>query len=331
MSIYRTQVALALRAATIRGPTRYAWLGRTSRPLPALLEAGMNSAELRGYLVSCLQEELYWSFYSQGRPVPARWGAAEPIAADLRLEAALSEANAGHGTWERGWTFERLEDDQAIVTTQRLRTRVPVADCRGLDDDLGPGAAVGLRLPNEMPSLSPGFHTVLGDAVAEPRAWSGLVRVYWNVGPMGAAALVSILTSLLNAKRVPFRLKVANHPRRMHRCDAAVLYLPADAFSDLREKVGSIATAHATALGPHVPAFTLELAPGVGLAEDVVARESFGERRCAILAEAIVHADEQAIAGDDERCEVVVARFEESGIDIDAPYLEPSLEGRHVL
>jgi hypothetical protein len=247
------------------------------------------------------------------------------------MEAAVSEANTGRGTWERGWTVERLADDEAIVTTQRLRTRVPVADCRGLDGDLGPGAAVDVRLPKEMPSLSPGFHTVLGEAVADPRASSEVVRVYWNVGPMGAAPLVGVMTSLLNAELVPFRLKIANHPRRMSRCDAAVLYLPADAFSALREALWSIATALVAGLGPHIPAFTLELAPGVGLAEDVGAGESFGERRCAVLAEGIVRADEQEVAHDEERLEVVVATFEESGIDIDAPYLDPSFEGRHAL
>ena len=31
------------------------------------------------YLVSCLREELYWSFYCHGRPVPARWGEPEPV------------------------------------------------------------------------------------------------------------------------------------------------------------------------------------------------------------------------------------------------------------
>ena len=39
VSRYREQVAAALEAVTIRGPTRYAWLGRASRPLPASSDA----------------------------------------------------------------------------------------------------------------------------------------------------------------------------------------------------------------------------------------------------------------------------------------------------
>jgi hypothetical protein len=59
MSRYRDQVAAALQAVAIRGPTRYAWLGRTSRPLPADLEAEMDDAARRTYLASCLGAELY--------------------------------------------------------------------------------------------------------------------------------------------------------------------------------------------------------------------------------------------------------------------------------
>ena len=42
-------------------------------------------------------------------------------------------------------------------------------------------------------------------------------------------------------------------------------------------------------------------------------------------------ADEQRIVGPDGRLAAVAARFAEAGVPIDAPYLEPSLAGRHVL
>jgi HopA1 effector protein family len=84
-------------------------------------------------------------------------------------------------------------------------------------------------------------------------------------------------------------------------------------------------------LQPHVPAFTLELAPGVGLSENDPEAESFGSRRCALLAEGIVRAHEQGIVRDSARVDAVAARFVEAGVLIDAPYLDPSLAGRHVL
>jgi hypothetical protein len=324
MSRYREQIAAALRAVTIRGDTRYAWLGRTSRPLPAAVLDALDASERRDYLVRSLGEELYASFYRHGRPVQARWGEPHPIAADPRLAGAMSEANTGGFGWESGWTAERVDDGEVVVVSSRLRARVPLGDCRGR---MVPGAAVSVRVPTELPALSPGFFTVIGEATAEHTRARGDVRVYWNVGRAGAAPLVRALTSTLNVAGRPFRLKVADHPSGLERCDAAVLYLLADDFLELRATLREVAGEVRSGLGPQIPAFTLELAPGVGLAENAAAAESFGMRRCALLADAIVRAHEHGIAPLD----AVAARFAEDGVLLDAPYLEPSLDGRHVL
>ncbi|MEZ4571352.1 MAG: T3SS effector HopA1 family protein [Thermomicrobiales bacterium] len=58
--------------------------------------------------------------------------------------------------------------------------------------------------------MSPGFYTVLSD---EPYDAADLVvRVYWNLYSWGAATLVQGITGRLNGAKVPFRLKVVNHP-----------------------------------------------------------------------------------------------------------------------
>jgi hypothetical protein len=141
---------------------------------------------------------------------------------------------------------------------------------------------------------------------------------------------VSTIAARLNDERVPFRMKVANHPFHLDRCDAAVLYLGADVFRIAAVVLREIAAALIPHLRPQIPAFTLELAPGVGLAEDV-GSGSFGQRRCGLLAEGIVLADDQGAVGPVERLDAVAAHFTEAGVPIDAPYLEPSLAGRHVL
>jgi len=329
-SRYRDQVAAALAAATVRGPTRYAWLGRMSRRLPLSVDAELDDDERRRYLASCLREELYFSFYCHGGPVPARWGAPEPVSADHGFLEALSRANTGHGTWEPGWTVEHVEGEEAVVATPRLRVRVAVSDCHAAAGAVHEGDSVSVHLPSELPSLSPGFFTVLGDASDDGASDAGDVRVYWNVMQAGAPALVAMLTSRLNAEGVPYRFKIADHPFRLDRCDAAILYLDGEVFRSLRAALREQAAALAAHLRPSIPAFTLELAPGVGLAEDD-AGESFGYRRCAPLAEAIVDAHERGIRRIEDRVEVVAARFAEDGVLIDAPYLEPSLDGRHVL
>jgi HopA1 effector protein family len=330
VSRYRDQVAAALGAVTIRADTRYSWLGRASRPLEAYVAAELDEPRRRSYLVSCLREELYWSFYCHGRPVPARWGGPEPMSADPKLAAALSQANSGRGGWELGWTVERLDGEEAVVANSRLRVRVRVGDCRALGGAIRRGAAVSVRMPNELPALSPGFFTVVSDA-ADLATAESIVRVYWNITPAGAPALVGTLSSRLNSERVPFRLKVADHPFRLDRCDAAILYLRGDVFREMHDALRTVATTLAAQLRPQIPAFTLELAPGVALAEDYGSGESFGVRRCALLADGIVRAYAQDITRADARLDAVAARFADDGVRIDAPYLEPSLAGRHVL
>jgi HopA1 effector protein family len=331
VSRYRDQVAAALRAVAIRGDSRYAWLGRPSRPLPAPLYAILDASERRRYLERCLREELYASFYRHGRPVPARWGESQPMSADPWLVSAMSRSNSGRFCWETGWTVERVEDGEVVVLSSRLRARVPAGDCRALAGAVGPGAAVSVRVPTEFPAMAPGFYTVVGEAPVEHPRPRGDVRVYWNVRREGATLLVRALTSRLNAAGEPFRLKVADHASRLARCDAAVLYLSADAFPALRNTLRHVAAEVEARLQPHVPAFTLELAPGVGLSENDPEAESFGSRRCALLAEGIVRAHEQGIVRDSARVDAVAARFVEAGVLIDAPYLDPSLAGRHVL
>jgi hypothetical protein len=330
VSRYREQIAAALHAVTIRGSTRYAWLGRPSRRLPASQYTAMDESERRNYLVACLREELYCSFYCHGRPVTARWGEPEPVSADPWLEEAMSQANTGSGSWQAGWTVQRLERGEAVVATDGLRARVEIGNCRA-SGAIRPGDTVSIRLPKELPDLSPGFYTALSEVPSDPASSASVVRVYWNIDCASAPALVSTLTSRLNAREEPFRLKVADHPSRFTRCDAAVLYLPSDNFRALREMLGEVAVPLRAHLRRHIPAFTLELAPGVGLAEDPGDGGSFGVRRCALLADGIVRAHDRGISDGHARLAEVAARFGEDGVRIDAPYLEPSLVGRHVL
>ena len=158
-----------------------------------------------------------------------------------------------------------------------------------------------LRVPSELPSLSPGFWLAVGDAPS-----AGLdVRVYWNVAAGGAPRLVAAVTCDLNGAGVPFRLKVADHPYRFARRDAAVLYLAGDAFRECRRELVDLAATWRC--GPGSRRARSSWRRGSALAEDRDG-ESFGMARCALLAEAVV-------AGT-----AVEAHFAEDGVDLDAPY-----------
>jgi hypothetical protein len=329
MTTYRDQIDAALQAAAVRGPVRYAWLGRVSRPVGAALESAMDEAARNAYLVTSLSHELYSSFYCHGRPVPARWGAPAPLAPDPGLATALSDANAGRGCWQSGWTVERLDDHEAVVVSD-VRARVPLSSCRA-PEGIRAGTAVEIRVPKEHLWLAPGFYTALSDTAAESDPEDGVLRAYWHVTPTGAPALMRALTTRLNADGVPFRFKVADHPFRLDRCDGAVLYLPPSWFATVRTMLIEVAGELGEHLRPATPAFTLVLAPGVGLAEHDGGPVSFGTLRSRLLAEAVVHAHRLGVGDRDTRVAIAVTRFAEAGVAIDAPYRESSLAGGHVL
>ena len=121
-----------------------------------------------------------------------------------------------------------------------------------------------------------------------PRVGASVVRVYWNIGRAGAAALVRALTSRLNARGRPFRLKVADHPFRLDRCDAAVLYLPRETSARcgaLRE----VAAGWGRTCGRD-PRLHARARPGRGARRGRRRRRELRDRRCALLADAIVRA-----------------------------------------
>ena len=98
MTRYRRQIEAALRAASVASPTSFTWFGRRSQPLPRALVAMLAPELVREMLIDGLQDVLYGSFYTQGRPVPAGLNGS-PGRTDRAFVAALSQANAGSGGW----------------------------------------------------------------------------------------------------------------------------------------------------------------------------------------------------------------------------------------
>ena len=184
------------------------------------------------------------------------------------------------------------------------------------------GTEVELKLPKELPAISPGFYTALSDEPydATDRA---VVRVYWNLYPWGAATLVREMTELLNGAGLPFRLKLVNHPDRYNRCDAAVLYLLRDDLDRAVPHLQAVYRAVRDDLKRPVPGLTKRIAPGVGLAEDPPGGDSFGMHRCRLLAEGLIRGWERGLESVEERLAVVLETFEEAGIDPEKPYLNP--------
>jgi type III HopA1-like effector protein len=331
MTAYREQVQSALRAVAVTSPTSYAWFGRRSRPLRPTVAASLAPDSVREVLIHGLQNELYRSFYTFGRPMPVSRNGA-PGRTDRALVAALSRNNFGTGGWQSGWRAERVERGTVLIVANGLRARAPVSECRGADRGCRAGELLSVRRPKESPASFPGFYTALGDI--QPRGGrEGIeLRVYFNVCAEGAVPLVATCTRLLNEARIPFDLKVADHAAGFARCDAAVLYLDGGGFERVRELLRTIISTCAPHLHGDPPAFAKPLAPGVAVGEHRPGLgASFGTSRCRLVAEGIVAAHERGARRLPDRIDAVARRFAVQGLDIEAPYLAPGSAGRYEL
>src|SRR5207249_725135 len=150
------------------------------------------------------------------------------------------------------------------------------------------GTSAAVRLPKELLNFSPGFYMALGDEPLPSQEQEALVRLYWHLVSEAAPLLIEHMTARLNRAHISFRLKVVNEPGRYTRCDAGVLYVARRHYDEVAALTFEVYERLSDELRPQVPAFTKQLAPGLGLAEEPGDGESFGMHRCRLLADGII-------------------------------------------
>jgi hypothetical protein len=318
LTVYRSQLAKAIQAVVIHSPTTYSWFGLSSPRLPSRVGRALSPKTARDHLLYTLRSRLYSDFYIKGRAAPGGWEGRSSAASRRPFVADLSAANTGSGYWADGWTVRSMGNgDDLVVERRGLELTVGAGDC---SEPPAPGRAVGIRLPKELRSMSPGYYVACGDRLPAEDGRHPLVRLYWNLRASGAVPFVRSATSCLNGAGVPFRLKVVNDPRGFTRCDAAVVYLAAPDLA----RAGDLLQAVYRQVSPHlnsmIPALTKRLASGLGYAEDPGGEESFGQYRCRQLADGIIRAYERRARRVDDRLAVVAERFAEDGVDLGEPY-----------
>ncbi|HEX9781539.1 MAG TPA: lanthionine synthetase LanC family protein [Opitutaceae bacterium] len=324
MTLFREQVLEAVRAVTIRSATVHAWFGDPSPTPDRKIRRALSVEGARAFLLFGLQSRLYNDFYTQGSAEPGgeRRMPAGPIAGGF-IEH-LSRANRGTGCWHDGWEISEVSDGQLTISRKGLRLRVPAGDIRlpsGVSHPEAQGAVL-LRLPPEQRGMSPGYYMAVGDHPLEEVDGS-IIRVYWNLDISGAIPFVRLGTKLLNEAGIPFRLKVISTPTAFARCDAGVLYFRRCDFDSAAHILASMHAEIQGSLKPAVPAFTKTLRPGLALAENPPGGESFGLHRCQLLADALIRAHEDGIRSQQGRLEQVDRVFQEAGLNLDKPFLNP--------
>jgi hypothetical protein len=190
------------------------------------------------------------------------------------------------------------------------------------------GDTVAVRLPADLPALSPGFYMARGERGFPPQRPRSLDRFYLNLRREGAAPFVRETTRRLNRARLPFLAKVVDEPSGFDRRDAAVLFFDRRDRARALEAVHELVHALAPFLDAGTPAMTQRFGPGVAFAEDPGGAESFGSHRCLLIADAAVTAFERGLERLDDRLDLVREWFAWAGTSADAPHIgSPNDEG----
>lgn len=280
-----------------------------------------QEAQLPALVRDELANELYWSLHcrvptddASGREGPGSWGEV------AEFVERLSRANSGAGPWQPGWLVHDTGGRGfVVVRAYGVNFTARARDVR-VTGKAKPGAAAAVHVPNEYRHFAPGYYTVLGDRDHDA-ASAPTVRVYWNVAPAGAAALVAELSRRMNAAGIPFRFKTPNDPARFLRFDTGVLYLPADNFADARRQVDRVHRAVREHLRAPLSAFVKKLGRGLGMAHDPGDGTSFGAHCCTLLADALLAEPLQAATTDEARVRAATDVLRGRGYDPARLYL----------
>ena len=252
---------------------------------------------------------------------------------DAVLGAALRAADGGRWIWEPGWAIDSdstdggamLVNEHGLLIHARSDEFRPARRAKGAAGTRIPGqwgSPVEVRFPTARPFASPGFFLVSGTAGLA--VGHDIVRWYLDLEPAAAAAALRTLVRELDDARVRFTFKVLSDPGEA---------TPTGRRRAVRLSGGS-ARVHRVVLDLHdelpgqfrpaTPLFSRKVRDGIGIAEDppqATVPLSFGQHRCRLVAKGLTDAGADADA--DARFRAIVGTFEQVGISVDAPHLNP--------
>lgn len=253
---------------------------------------------------------------------------------DLGFYQQLHNSNSGVGYFDSGWSVIREESDGNLaVTNGVLKLHIkPDEHLQPAEQSATVGDLVAIRTPKNR--VQNGFYIAIGNVgsirLDSSKASSMLVRVYFNLTPEGAVRVMRSLTRQLNEMAIPFRFKELYNPKDYGRHDSGVLYFDKGDYQVVERVVKSVYAEHKFYFQPEVPLFTMQLAPGLGLAEEpdqkFADQESFGMNRCQIVANGLLEAWHQGDNSPEGRMKAIFEQFYLLGIDLQRTHLNANSE-----
>ena len=249
------------------------------------------------------------------------------LGVNLEFYKQLHESNCGKGYFDQDWLVLRQEYDGSLAVkkgslilhikrTNHLQPNQVNATV---------GDSVAIRMPRNI--VQNGFYVAASNVGWENRSNLDVrtVRIYFNLSPEGATAIMSAVTGQLNKVGIPFTFKALYNPSSYSRYDSAVLYFERSNYEVVRQIVERLYAENKSYFLFKVPLFTKLLAPGLALAEEpnykFAAKESFGMNRCQIVANGLLEARAKGDESPDYRMASIFQQFSKLGINYKKPYL----------
>lgn len=246
---------------------------------------------------------------------------------DWNFYERLHKNNEGKGSFHPNFRVLRQEVDGSLAV-QLFGVTLHIQRERHLQlkDQL---ATVGDLVAVSMPSsqLKPGYYTAIGDVVSSSDNLPILVT-YFNFSPEGAVNFMKGLTTELNAFKVFFTFLVSYNPAYYGGYYSGFLRFYKNDYELIRQVLNKVYTENKFFFNNCVPIFTKTLAPGVGLVEEPEYEpiKDFGLNRCSIITNALMEAHKNGNESKESRMKYILKHFNQLGIDIEHPYLNPNSE-----
>jgi len=260
---------------------------------------------------------------------------------DWEFYEQLDRNNQGRGWFHPGYRIIRQEADGSlaaefdmmILHIQRER-HLPLALQSATVND-----PVAVSLPSSF--INGNRYRANGDGIGglpPLKFHSDGIIVYFNFSPEAAVWAMKYLTTKLNAIKVPFGFEVLHNPLNYRLYNSGFLKFPYNPDESYRYKeillpvLQRIYAENKSHFREQVPIFTKVLAPGIGLAEHPASelkfglQQQFGENRCEIVANALLEAHQNGDESKEARMKYIIQNFEQLGLDIERPYLNPNSE-----
>ena len=255
------------------------------------------------------------------------------LGADLELYNRIDKNNNGQGYFESGWTILKEEDDSNLVVAKgglKLyieRERHLQSDER----DAVVGDTVAIKMPKNR--VENGYYVAVSNTRVNSRQdkdESITVRISFNLTPDGAVKVMGDLTQQLNEQNIPFDFKVLYNPQDYQDRDPGALYFDKDNYQQVHHILQQVYQKRQSHFKAGIPLFNLQIAPGLGLAEEsdrtFVEQESFGRNRCQIIANGLLEAKNKDKNLPSEKMQYIFEQFSISGIDSNYTYLNTGSE-----